>query len=47
MRAAFGGYIGPKMKKDAPEWAAKTRNIKRLPMRAAKAARGGKAFWKK
>lgn len=34
-RAAFGGYLGPQMKKAAPEWAAKT-DQKHLPMRASK-----------
>ena len=29
-RAAFGGYLGPEMKKDAKEWASKT-DQKKLP----------------
>ena len=31
MRAAFGGYLGPGMKKKAKEWAEETPNIKSLP----------------
>lgn len=31
MRAAYGGYLGPEMKKKAPEWAHETPNIKKLP----------------
>lgn len=30
-RAAFGGHLGPEMKKKAPEWAHETPNIKSLP----------------
>ena len=30
-RAAFGGYLGPEMKKKAPEWAHETPNISKLP----------------
>ena len=29
-RAAFGGYLGPEMKRDAKEWASKT-NQSKLP----------------
>ena len=36
MRAAFGGYLGAKMKSKAKTWAAETPNIESLPMRAAK-----------
>ncbi len=32
-KAAFGGYLGPKMKKKAKEWAAETPNIKALPVK--------------
>lgn len=31
MRAAFAGYLGKTMKKKAPQWAAETPNIKKLP----------------
>lgn len=31
MGAAFGGHLGPEMKRKAPEWASKTRNIEDLP----------------
>lgn len=31
MRAAFGGYLGPEMKKKADTWAHETPNIKGLP----------------
>lgn len=34
-RAAFGGYLGPKMKKLAPKWA-KLTNQKKLPKRVKK-----------
>ena len=30
-RAAFGGYLGPEMKKKAAEFAAATPSIKKLP----------------
>lgn len=30
-RAAFGGFLGPKMKKAAKTWADETPNIKKLP----------------
>lgn len=30
-RAAFGGHLGPEMKKKAPEWAHETPNISKLP----------------
>ena len=32
MRAAFGGYLGPTMKKKASQWADETPNIKKLPL---------------
>ena len=32
MRAAFGGYLGKEMKEKAPEWAEKTKSMKKLPM---------------
>lgn len=35
-RAAFGGYLGAEMKKKAPEWAHKTKNIKDLPYHVKK-----------
>lgn len=31
MKAAFGGYLGNKMKKKAEEWAKETPSIKSLP----------------
>lgn len=31
MRGAFGGYLGPEMKKKAKQWADETPNIKKLP----------------
>jgi hypothetical protein len=31
MKAAFGGYLGPEMKKKAKQWADETPNIKKLP----------------
>lgn len=31
MKAAFGGYLGPEMKKKARQWAQETPNIKSLP----------------
>lgn len=31
MRAAFGGYLGRKMKKKAKQWVKETPNIKALP----------------
>ena len=31
MKAAFGGYLGSKMKKKAKTWAKETPNIKKLP----------------
>ncbi len=36
MRAAFGGYLGLKMKARAKEWASETPNIKSLPDRVNK-----------
>ena len=35
-RAAFGGYLGPEMKKDAKEWASKT-DQKKLSLHVKKA----------
>jgi len=40
-RAAFGGYLGAKMKKAAPEWASKT-NQKTLPETAKKTKKNSK-----
>lgn len=31
MKAAFAGYLGKTMKKKAPQWAAETKDIKKLP----------------
>jgi len=31
MKAAFGGFLGSKMKSKAKEWAHETPNIKKLP----------------
>ncbi len=31
MKAAFGGYLGPEMKRKAKQWAKETPNIKSLP----------------
>ena len=36
MKAAFGGYLGPKMKAKAEEWAKETPNIKALPEHKSK-----------
>ena len=36
MRAAFGGYLGPDMKKKAKGWASETPNIKSLPKKVKK-----------
>ena len=36
MRAAFGGYLGRKMKSRAKLWAKETPNIKSLPKKAKK-----------
>lgn len=33
MRAAFGGYLGPEMKRKARQWAHETPDIKSLPAR--------------
>ena len=33
MKAAFGGYLGTKMKKKAKQWAAETPDIKGLPLK--------------
>jgi hypothetical protein len=44
-RAAFGGYLGEKMKKAAPEWARKT-DQKNLPESVSK-GKSTKAFNKK
>lgn len=38
MRAAFGGFIGKKMKKNARRWAAETPNIKTLPEKSVMSA---------
>lgn len=35
-KAAFGGYLGPEMKKKAKEWAKETPNAKSLPEHKAK-----------
>ena len=40
MRAAFGGYLGSKMKKKAKQWAKETPNKKKLPEHKKKARRG-------
>ena len=32
--AAFGGFLGKEMQQKAPEWAAETPNIKKLPKKA-------------
>ena len=34
VRAAFGGYLGPTMKRKAKQWAAETPNLRELPERA-------------
>ncbi len=39
-RAAFGGYLGTKMKKKAEQWAKETPNIKNLPEHVRKTAKG-------
>jgi len=36
MRAAFGGHLGPEMKKKARKWAHETKNIDDLPERKKK-----------
>lgn len=36
MKAAFSGALGPEMKKKAPQWAAETPNIKKLPTKKSK-----------
>lgn len=36
MRAAFGGYLGPEMKRKAKDWANETPNIKSLPAKKHK-----------
>ncbi len=38
MRAAFGGYLGPEMKKKAKGWADETPNPKKLPAHKHKKA---------
>jgi hypothetical protein len=38
MRAAFAGYLGPKMKAHAKMWEDETPNIKNLPMHVKKIA---------
>ena len=40
MRAAFGGYLGPEMKKKAKEWADETPNPKKLPAHVKSAVKG-------
>ena len=40
-RAAFGGYLGEKMKKAAPEWASKT-DQKKLPESVGKEKKSAK-----
>lgn len=40
MRAAFGGYLGPEMKKKAKQWADETPNIKSLPKHKKKYSDG-------
>ena len=35
-RAAFGGYLGPQMKKKATKWAKETPNMKKLPQHVKK-----------
>jgi hypothetical protein len=47
MRAAFGGYLGPKMKKKAKQWAKETPNKKGLPMHKRKAKSKGKSVRKR
>ncbi len=37
MKAAFGGYLGPTMKRKAKQWAAETPNLKHLPQHVRKA----------
>ena len=36
MKAAYGGFLGKKMKDKASEWSAATPNIKKLPEHAKK-----------
>ena len=36
MRAAFGGYLGSKMKKKARQWAHETPSIRNLPQHKGK-----------
>ena len=31
-RAAFGGFLGPKMKMAAPQWASETPDMRKLPV---------------
>ena len=38
MRAAFGGFLGPEMKKKAKGWADETPNISKLPAHKKKAS---------
>lgn len=38
MKAAFGGYLGPTMKRKAKEWASETPSIKKLPEHKGKAS---------
>ena len=39
MKAAFGGYLGPEMKKKAAQWADETPNIKKLSEHKKRLAR--------
>lgn len=53
LRAAFGGHLGPEMKKKAKVWAEETPDIKALPQHKggdtarARAAKRGHAKFKK
>jgi len=42
MKAAFGGYLGPKMKKRAKKWAKETPNKKKLPEHVSRRKRKAK-----
>lgn len=46
MRAAFGGYLGPEMKKKAKGWADETPNTKSLPKHVGKASNSMKGLEK-
>lgn len=41
MAAAFGGYLGPEMKKKASKWAEETPNISKLPKKVKKTKKEG------